>query len=580
MRAARPESELDLAEWGADAILRSYELFREEFNRITGRARARFEARDWRGIQQDAVERLDLRPRSVQELVQALEARCAGAAERHALFAGMKRLYAARMAGRHDVELAETFFNSATRRVLGTVGVQPDQEFVASDWELLAAPSAEPVYATYRPEGGTEALFRRLLGDRAFRVPWRDLAGDARLAAAELDAFLASTLDGRPLDAVELARPVFFRNKGAYLVGRLRRGDALSPLLLPLLNGEGGIALDAVLLTERDASIVFSFTRSYFHVEIDRPHDLVWFVKSLLPTKRVSEIYIGLGYNKHGKTELYRELQEHLAHGHDRFRVAAGVPGMVMAVFTLPSLDLVFKVIKDRFPAPKSTTRAEVMRKYALVFRHDRAGRLVDAQEFEHLAFERARFEPALLEALLRDCGESVRLEGDRVVVRHLYAERRLVPLDLYVRDHDEPGARDAVLDYGQCIRDLAATNTFPGDLLLKNFGVTRHGRVIFYDYDELCPVTECRFRDLPAPRDDGEETAAEPWFYVADEDVFPEEFLRFLGLPGPLREAFLSAHAELLTAGFWRRCQERLRAGEVIDIFPYRQSQRLGHSG
>ncbi len=576
---AQPETEVDLAEWGAAAILEAYEAFRDEFNRITGRARARFESRDWKGMQQDAVDRLDLRPRSVQGLVDALRVRCT-AGEHHLLFAEMKFLFAAMMGGRHDVELAETFFNSATRRVLGTVGVQPEQEFIASEYDFLAAPSAANVYNTYLHEGSTEELLRRILHDYSFEVPWRDLARDVRLAAAELDAFLAGSLGGRALDAIEVAKPPFFRNKGAYLVARLRRGDEISPLLIPLLNGEDGVALDAVLFTEKDASIVFSFTRSYFHVQIDRPYDLVHFVRTLTPAKRVSELYIALGYNKHGKTELYRELQQHLAHGEDRFEAAAGVRGMVMAVFTLPSLDLVFKVIKDRFPAPKSTTREEIMNKYTLVFRHDRAGRLVDAQEFEHLAFDRSRFDPALLDELLNDCGETVRVEGSQVVVRHLYAERRVVPLDLYIRDRDEWSARDAVLDYGQCIRDLAATNTFPGDLLLKNFGVTRHGRVIFYDYDELCPVTACRFRELPAPRDDDEETAGEPWFYVGADDIFPEEFLRFLGLPERLRDAFLAAHAELLTPHFWRRYQERHRRGEVIDIFPYKQTQRLHHSG
>ncbi|HZZ85038.1 MAG TPA: bifunctional isocitrate dehydrogenase kinase/phosphatase [Anaeromyxobacteraceae bacterium] len=576
---ARSETEADLAEWGAAEILRAYESFRAEFNRITGRARARFEARDWHGIQQDAIERLDLRPRSVQELVDALRGRCGTPDAGRALFREMKLVFAGITSGRHDVELAETFFNSATRRVLGTVGVRPELEFVASDRDLPAAPAAGAIHDTWRRDGSTEQLLRRILERHSFGVPWRDLEGDARLAAAELDGFLART-PGGPLQAVEVATPVFYRNKAAYLVGRLRRGRETSPLLLALLNGEEGVTLDAVLLAETDASIVFSFTRSYFHVEIDRPHELVRFLKSILPSKRTSDLYIAIGYNKHGKTELYRELQQHLARGRDRFRAAAGARGMVMAVFTLPSLDLVFKVIKDRFPAPKSTTREEVMSKYALVFRHDRAGRLVDAQEFEHLAFERERFAPELLEELLRECGETVRVEDRQVVVRHLYAERRVVPLDVYVRERDEWSARDAVLDYGQCIRDLAATDTFPGDLLLKNFGVTRHGRVIFYDYDELCPVTACRFRELPVPRDGDEETAGEPWFYVGQDDVFPEEFLRFLGLPAGLREAFVAAHAELLTAEFWRRNQERHRRGEIIDIYPYRQSQRLRHSG
>src|SRR6185503_2509662 len=112
-----------------------------------------------------------------------------------------------------------------------------------------------------------------------------------------------------------------------------------------------------------------------------------------------------------------------------------------------------------------------------------------------------------------------------------LYTERRMTPLNLYLREVDSRHAQDAIVDYGEAIKDLARTNIFPGDMLLKNFGVTRHRRVIFYDYDELCLLTTCHFRDLPAARDDLEETGAEPWYYVGPHDIFPEEFLTFLGL-------------------------------------------------
>jgi isocitrate dehydrogenase kinase/phosphatase len=262
----------------------------------------------------------------------------------------------------------------------------------------------------------------------------------------------------------------------------------------------------------------------------------------------------------------------------DRFEPAWGEKGMVMAVFTLPSFNVVFKIIKDRFPYPKTTTRQEVRAKYQLVFKHDRAGRLIDAQEFEHLEFDRARFDEGLLAELLADAAGSVSVQGDRVVIRHLYTERRVTPLNLYVRQAPQAAAREAVLDYGRAIKDLAATNIFPGDLLLKNFGVTRHGRVIFYDYDELCALTDCRFRDLPQAASHDEELSAEPWYYVDDDDIFPEEFLQFLGFPPPLRALFLEAHGDLLTADFWRGMQARLRAGEIVDIFPYKPARRLAH--
>jgi isocitrate dehydrogenase kinase/phosphatase len=571
------ESHLELARWGAASVRESFAGYISEFKHVTRRARLRFEARDWRGAQQDALARLEVRPHWLSRAVEELRGVLGSAASDPALREAMKAEYARELVDRPDPELAKTFFNSVTRRIFGTVGVHAAVEFV--DAEIQARPPGPgvPLYHAYHRDGTTEELVTAILTDFAFAAPYRDLEGDARLAAAEIDAHLRASEDVAPIDAVEMLRPVFYRGKGAYLVGRVRRGAAVSPIILPLLHGPDGVYVDAVLLSPNEASIAFSFTRSYFHVEIDRASDLIAFLKTILPGKAISECYIAIGYNKHGKTVLFRELLAHLASTRDRFHLARGDRGMVMIVFTLPGVDIVFKVIRDRFAPPKTVTRQEVMQKYALVFRHDRAGRLVDAQEFEHLVFDRARFADDLLGELVAEAGDTVRVEGDRVAIRHLYAERRVTPLNLFIREKDEWSAREAVLDYGQAIRDLAATNTFPGDLLLKNFGVTRTGRVIFYDYDELCLVTDCNFRDIPKGGDD-DEWAGEPTFYVGENDVFPEEFLRFLGLPERLKGAFLTAHGEILTADFWRRMQARHRAGEIVDIFPYREAQRLRH--
>ncbi len=572
----RTDPYAELAEWATAAIERAYQEYQGEFRHITRRARARFEARDWRGAQQDALDRLEIRPRIVSRIVQEVRDRLGPATSEKALWTRMKQIYTGMVAGRPDMELAETLFNSVTRRIFATVGVDPRIEFVASDFVLPPPDTTTRIYKTYRPEHTTAALVATILRDLAFDAPYHDLDGDARLAAGEIDRYLRGLEDAQPLDSVDVVQSVFFRGKGAYIVGRMRRGSIWSPLIFALLHDEQGVHVDAVLLAPADASSVFSFTRSYFRVEVERPAPLVAFLKSILPQKRVSELYISIGYNKHGKTELYREILQHLERSKDRFVPARGDRGLVMVVFTLPSLDVVFKVIRDRFAAPKTVTRQEVMQKYQHVFRHDRAGRLVDAQEYEHLAFEPSRFAPELLEELRRECADTVQVTDGRVHIRHVYAERRVTPLNLYLRQTDEGSARQAVIDYGQAIRDLAATNTFPGDLLLKNFGVTRTGRVIFYDYDELCLVTDCVFREIPRAQTDDEETSGEPWFYVGEDDVFPEEFLPFLGFSEPLREEFLSAHAEILTADFWRRMQERHRAGEIVDIFPYKQGQRL----
>jgi isocitrate dehydrogenase kinase/phosphatase len=337
--------------------------------------------------------------------------------------------------------------------------------------------------------------------------------------------------------------------------------------------------VDAVLMTQNEASVVFGFSWTYFRVEAARPRVLVAFLASIMPNKRLDELYTTIGFSKHGKTVLYRSLMQHLEDPAARFAFAEGDEGMVMAVFTLPAFSVVFKIIKDTFGAPKNTTRQAVMDRYHFVFVRDRVGRLADAQEYEHLEFPRRCFPDDLLDYLLRVAGATVRVDGDRVVVRQLYTERRVIPLNLYLRDADEDAARDAVIDYGTAIKDLAAADIFTGDMLLKNFGVTRNGRVICYDYDELCLLSECRFRRIPEPTSIEEEYAAEPWFHVADGDIFPEEFKAFLVPPGRVREAFLAAHADLLDVGFWQGVQRRLAAGEVFDVFPYRRSAELRRS-
>jgi isocitrate dehydrogenase kinase/phosphatase len=352
------------------------------------------------------------------------------------------------------------------------------------------------------------------------------------------------------------------------------------PLVLPLLHAERGIVVDAVLMTSDEASIVFGFSWTYFRVDAPRPRALVQFLASIMPLKQINELYTAIGHNKHGKTELYRGLMHHLEDPAARFAFVEGDEGMVMAVFTLPSFNVVFKIIKDSFGAPKNTTRRAVMAKYQFVFVRDRVGRLADAQEFEHLEFPLRCFPDELLAYLLAVAGSTVRVDGDRVVVRHLYTERRVTPLNLFLRDADELTGREAVLDYGNAIKDLAAADIFTGDMLAKNFGVSRHGRVICYDYDELCLLSECHFRRIPAPATLEEEFSAEPWFHVGEHDVFPEEFGAFLAPPGSLRDAFLEAHGDLLDVDFWQDVQRRLAAGEVVDVFPYRRDARLQREG
>jgi isocitrate dehydrogenase kinase/phosphatase len=578
------ETTLNLAGWSpsdkrsvearaAAAIHAAYSGWRQGFDEITARARERFERRDWRGAQADATARLALYRIHLDNAVADVRDHLDDSLMERTLWAAIKADHARTLAHRGDAEIAETFFNSVTRRVFSTVGVDAAIEYL--DPDAVTADLTPPPTERFGPGIPDAGVLRRLLRGYQWSVPWAQAERDAELVAAQIRRGLSEGgLDG-PV-TIEMLRPVFYRNKGAYLVGRILAGGVVLPLVLPLIHAERGIVVDAVLMTQNEASVVFGFSWTYFRVEADRPRALVEFLFSIMPNKRVDELYTAIGYNKHGKTLLYRSLMEHLRDPSARFAFAEGDEGMVMAVFTLPAFNVVFKIIKDTFGAPKNTTRQAVRDKYHFVFVRDRVGRLADAQEYEHLEFPRRCFPDDLLEYLLRVAGATVRVEGDRVVVRQLYTERRVTPLNLYLREAGEDAARDAVIDYGTAIKDLAAADIFTGDMLLKNFGVTRNGRVICYDYDELCLLSECSFRRLPEPTSIEEEFSAEPWFHVAEGDVFPEEFRAFLVPPGPVREAFLEVHRDLLAVEFWQGVQRRLAEGEVFDVFPYRRSAEL----
>lgn len=556
------------------AIHAAYDRYHGGFEEITRRARDRFERRDWVGAQADATERLALYRIHLDAAVADVRDILEDAVMERTLWAAMRGRHALGSRHRPDAELAQTFFNSVTRRVFSTVGVDAAIEYLDSS-PTPTAPGADPLYDTDEVAAVDAEVVHRILDRIPWSVPYADPDRDADIVARLIGETLAGLPERGPI-AIDVVRSVFYRNKGAYVIGRIRRGGNTLPLVLPLLGAERGIVVDAVLLDQNEASIVFGFSWMYFRVEVPQPRELVEFLHSIMPFKRIDELYNAIGYNKHGKTELFRNLMAYLEDRDARFAFAEGDEGMVMAVFILPAFNLVFKIIKDSFGAPKNTTRQAVMDKYHFVFVRDRVGRLADAQEFEHLEFPRRCFPDDLLAYLLDVASTTVRVEGDRVIVRHVYTERRLIPLNIYLQEAEPPAAREAVLEYGTAIKDLAAADIFTGDMLLKNFGITRNGRVICYDYDELCLLSECHFRRIPQPTSIEEEYSAEPWFFVGEHDVFPEEFGAFLVPAGAAREAFLDAHGDLLDYGFWQGVQARLRAGEVVDVFPYRRSDLL----
>jgi isocitrate dehydrogenase kinase/phosphatase len=558
------------------AIVAAFESYEERFRAVTKRARDRFETRDWKGALADGIARLDLYAEVIAELEAETRALLGPRVKDEVVWAGMKAIYSGLIRGRSDWELAETFFNSLTRRIFATQGIDPDIEYVDSDFDPLEAAGPALQLRNY-PECELGALMRSILADHWFGTPYQDEARDSAQAAELLRRQLDELgIPPSEISGAELLAAPFFRRKGAYLVGRLLGPAQSPPLVLALLNGERGIVVDAVLTDVEDVSILFSFTRSHFHVDLEPANLLARYLKRLLPRKPLAELYIAIGHHKHGKTLLYRDLLHRLSETDDLFKLAPGTPGTVMLVFTLASHDVVFKVIRDHFPAIKPATPNLVRDNYRFVFRHDRAGRLVEAQEFEHLKFDLARFDPALVRDFDTYADRTVSADGDEVVVHHAYLERRVTPLDVYLAQAGEGTARAAVIDFGQAVKDLAANGIFPGELLPKNFGVTRHGRVVCYDYDELGLLTDFSFRAMPESESDEDEFGEEPWFGVGPRDVFPEEFRRFIGLQPDLLRVLDKHHSDLYEVGFWTGMQERVRRGEIIDIFPYVAARRL----
>jgi isocitrate dehydrogenase kinase/phosphatase len=540
----------DFASTAAAQIAEHFRLYNEEFGRITRRAAGNFLSEDWRAAQLDAVNRIELYEQRVARCVAFVGSQLEARRTDVALWIDIKRAYEALVTRRPDSDFYNTFFNSVTRDLFGTVGVNKEVEFCATS--AGRASGSVPI-RVYRVAGSLPTAVKEILADLPFGAAIGDTEAAVHRISAEIGRYFATGRHSGAPESIELIEPVFYRGMQAFVVGRLIGDSAITPLVLAFTHLHRSVQIDAVMMSRAEVGSLFGYARSYFHVDLPVVSAAITLLRSFMPRKPVDELYTVLGRAKQGKTERYFALQRHLEKSIDSFVHAPGARGLVMIVFTLPSHDLVFKVIRDKFGAPKTTTRADVIERYQFVFRHDRAGRLVDAQEFKRLRLPRGRFMPALTEELLREAGESCRVEGEDLIIEHCYIERRLRPLNLFLREAEPAAAESAIIDYGHALRDLAASNVFPGDLLLKNFGVTSHGRVIFYDYDELCLVSDCVFRDLPRARNEEEETSAEPWFHCGPRDVFPEQWLPFLSIPSALSEVFIREHECLLTAAWWR---------------------------
>jgi isocitrate dehydrogenase kinase/phosphatase len=583
----------DIARAMMDGFNRHYRLFRAE----SARAKHRFETADWLGQQRAQRERIEFYDLRVRECVRRLEKEFAAGTQPMPVWQQVKRDYIGLMVNHLQPELAETFFNSVTTKILHRTHFHNDFIFVrpAVSTEYIESdePGARPTYRAYYPQGeDLRQTVARILEHLELQRGFEDLVRDAAHVARAVQQRLGPA-KLRTNFQIQVLASLFFRNKGAYLVGKVINGYTELPFALPILHGERGrLVVDAALFGERDLQMLFSFARAYFMVDMEIPSAYVQFLRGLMPHKPRAELYTALGLAKQGKSLFYRDFLHHLRYSSDKFRIAPGIKGMVMLVFDLPSFPYVFKLIKDHFPAPKDTTREQVQAKYQLVKQHDRVGRMADTLEYSLVAFPRSRFSDELIEEIRRHAPSQLEIsdrDGDgqqEVIIRHLYIERRMIPLNIHLQECfdaglDKPDARSAmehaVTEYGNAIKDLVAANIFPGDMLWKNFGLTRNGKVVFYDYDEIEYLTDCHFRRVPPPRNEEEEMSGEAWYSVGPRDVFPETFGPFLLGNDAVREVFMRHHADLLDVAFWQSHKERIQAGHVYDVFPYDTERRFG---
>lgn len=553
----------------ADLIHQGFDTFYEEFKRLTREARRWFDEREWIRIHEDSHRRIDLYQRHVRMTLEALEPLTKPMGIDLDVWKAAHREFAVLTAERVDCEVAETFFNAITRKIFRTVGVNHEIEFLENHFGEVST----QIHGLYRRvpwESDLAAVFERVLAVPSPALEFVDRPAEAEYLAKRFRSALEERVGSSRFDHLDILCVLFFRVREAYIVGRVAIGGRHVPLLIPIQATADGVVVDGAIFSLEETLQVFSSTRSYMFVDVHKPSDLARFLGTLMPDLALSELYIAFAHHRHGKTLIYRELVDHLDKTTEKFIVAPGIKGLVMTVFTMPGYQNVFKIIRDTFEKP-GATREAIMTSYRDVFRGRRVGRLADTQEFEHLAFDKARFTDECLAELLSKASDTVEVVGDKVVVKHLYIEQKMDPFNIFLERTPAVDAKAAIVDYGEAIKELAANDIFAGDLLWKNFGVTRFGTLVLYDYDEIRPLTACTFRAIPVSDDYDDELSANRYYATSADEVFPEEWAPFIVPRDPvLADAFKSAHADLLGPDFWNRMKDYVAEGQLEIGLPY----------
>ncbi len=569
-----PDLIREIAQTILDGFNRHFTIFQE----ITQAAKHRFEQSDWQGEINARKERIDYYDTRVSESIEELNQRFDLDQFDKALWQDVKRWYMWLLYQHQQPELAESFYNSVFCRLFDRSYFNNNHIFVrpghATDYIDMHAPS----YRSYYPDqDGLSSILEQILNSFDLKRNWQDIERDVSLLVENVEELLVTDRVPTPHRQIQVLNTLFFRNHAAYIIGRVLVDVDPRAFVIPILiNAEHEMVIDTVVIDQDEITIIFSFTRAYFMADSSVPSGLVNFLSDILPSKTIANIYTAIGFQKQGKTLFYRDFLNHLEHSSDKLIIAPGIKGMVMSVFTLPSYPYVFKVIKDHFDPPKMIDRKTVKQKYRMVKMHDRIGRMADTLEFSHVALPADRFSAELIAELQANISSSLSFSDDQIIIHHLYIERRMTPLNIYLEYGSPEDLEKTIIDYGNAIKEMIAANIFPGDMLLKNFGVTRHGRIVFYDYDEICNMNEINIRRVPLARTVEQEMASEPWYHISDDDFFPEQFEHFVVSHPKVRQIFLKHHTDLLDPAYWKQVQSDIANNIYRDIFPYAQKQRF----
>ena len=556
-------------------ILKAFEKHFRLYSRITRDAQVYFEQAQWQKSQAAVKQRISIYENALADVVSILYHKFEPRNQDDAFWRTLKLQFINILADHPQYELAETFYNSVIGRLFTHSKIDDDFIFLLPSRCYLPGQMRDKVANRFEGHANIAVTMSEIFASYQLNIELARRDDDVR----NIVTFFATQFEPSQFQQpyqVEMLKPVFYRNKGAYLIGRISGSQGSMPFVVALmLDNNKQLYVDAILTSRRDLSVLFGFARSYFLVDSQYPAEIVSFLQELMPNKKHFELYTSIGFYKHGKTVFYRNFIQHLEQSDDQFEAAPGIPGLVMEVFHLPSYGVVFKIIKDEFPESKKITRERVIECYRLVKMHDRVGRMADTHEFANFQMPLNRISPALLEELQSLCKKSIEIQGDTLLIKHLYIERKMTPLNLYLQQEDDPQkVESAIQDLGFCIKEIAAARIFPGDMLHKNFGITRHGRVIFYDYDEICYMHERQFRDLPSSDD----PYALDCLSVGPEDVFPQQFEHFIVGKREHKALLKKHHPELMQPAYWRQLQNSVGQGEIKEVLPYPPQRRFQH--